>query len=291
MENWTTGFYQDDLNVHYESYCKIDENAAKEKVTNYKQLNNLYVLLYIIKGECSIKTGGFSVKAKENSLILAKPQQLFFYSFLKKNIFEYVIIDIQPALLRKQIGDKSFSRAFDYFTNENSVIDLNNSEFLLVKHLLNSVVYLSMYSLGRCHFESKILSIISELNIIYDTRQMSEDSIYVSESIPVEVINYILSHYTEKLTYSLLAEKFFTSISTINVIVKNFTGKTLKEYITKLRMEDAKHMIDDGYLSLSKIAEYCGYKEYSAFYRAYKKYFGNEPRTDKKPKKRWPLSK
>lgn len=292
MENWTTGFYQDDLNVHYENYCKIDKNVIDNKVTNYKEtLNSLYVLLYVNKGECDIKTSAFSGKVKENSLVLVKPQQLFLYSFSKNKVFEYVVIDIQPTLLKKQIGDKKLARAFDFFTNENSVIDLDKSEFLLVKHLLNAVMYLTMYSLGRCHFESKILSIISELCIICDANQMSEDSVNGSESIPVEVINYILAHYTEKLTYSLLAEKFFTSASTINVIVKNFTGKTLKEFITKLRMEDAKHMIDDGLLSLSKIAEYCGYKEYSAFYKAYIKYFGNVPKKDKKPKKRWPLSK
>lgn len=292
MENWTTGFYQDDLNIHYEQYCIIDKAANGVKGANYKKtLNSLYVLLYIKKGECDIKTSGFSGKAKENSLVLIKPQQLFLYSFSKNNVYEYVIIDIQPALLNKQIGDKRFSRAFDYFTNENCIIDLNKSEFLLVKHLLNSVVYLTMYSLGRCHFESKILSIISELCVICDSIQMSDDSAFCTESIPVKVINYILAHYTEKLTYGLLAEKFFTSESTINVIVKNFTGRTLKEFITKLRMEDAKHMIDDGYLSLSKIAEYCGYKEYSAFYKAYKKYFGYVPKTDKKPKRRWPLSK
>lgn len=291
MENWTTGFYQDDLNVYYEEYCKINKKELKEKSTNYKTLNNLYVLLYVIKGECEIKIGSFSGKVKENSLVLAKPQQLFYYSFLKNNIFEYTVIDIQPELLRKQVGDKNFSRAFEYFVNENSIIDLDKSEFLLVKNLLNSVVYLNKYSLGRCHFEAKILSVISELCIICDVNQMSEDNSCLSESIPVQVIDYIFTHYTEKLTYSLLAENFFTSVSTISVIVKNFTGRTLKEFITKLRMEDAKHMIDDGYLSLSKIAEYCGYKEYSAFYRAYQKYYGNVPRIDKKPKKRWPLSK
>ena len=291
MENWTTGFYQDDLNVYYEEYCIINKSEVKQKSTNYKRLNNLYVLLYVIKGGCELKIGEFSGKVKENSLVLAKPQQLFYYSFLKNNIFEYTVIDIQPALLRKQIGDKKFSRAFEYFVNENSIIDLDKSEFLLVKNLLNSVVYLNKYSLGRCHFESKVLSIISELDIICDIHQMSGDSFSLSESIPVQVIDYIFAHYTEKLTYTLLADKFFTSVSTISVIVKNFTGNTLKEFITRLRMEDAKHMIDDGYLSLSKIAEFCGYKEYSAFYRAYQKYYGNVPKIDKKPKKRWPLSK
>ena len=100
-----------------------------------------------------------------------------------------------------------------------------------------------------------------------------------------------MTHYTEKITYQLLAEKFFTSPSTVAVIIKNFKGITLKEYITELRMEDAEHMLKNGQISLYKIAEFCGYKEYSAFYKAYKKYFGVVPKINKKKKKRWPLSK
>ena len=111
------------------------------------------------------------------------------------------------------------------------------------------------------------------------------------ENVPVLIMDYIITHYTEKITYQLLADKFFTSPSTVAVIIKNFKGKTLKEYITELRMEDAEHMLKNGQISLYKIAEFCGYKEYSAFYKAYKKYFGVVPKANKPKKKRWPLSK
>ena len=202
------------------------------------------------------------------------------------------LIDIQPTVLKKQVGDKNFARAFDVFGKRNEIIDLSANEFSLVKQLLDSVLLATTDSLGRCHVEAKVLSTISELSIISDYKHDSdEENKPHKENVPVLIMDYIMTHYTEKITYQLLADKFFTSPSTVAVIIKNFKGKTLKEYITELRMEDAVHMLKNGDVSLYKIAEFCGYKEYSAFYKAYKKYFGVVPKTNKKKKKRWPLSK
>jgi len=292
MNNWTTGFFQDDLNVFYEEYFYVKKEHSKDIVWPYKTLKNLYVLFYVINGECELKYDDFKGTIKKNSLVLVRPQQLFQYTFKKDKQFEYLIIDIQPTVLKKQIGDKNFARAFDVFGNRNEIIDLNTSEFSLVKQLLDSVLLATTDSLGRCHVETKVLSTISELSIISDYKHDSdEENKPHKENVPVLIMDYIITHYTEKITYQLLADKFFTSPSTVAVIIKNFKDQTLKEYITELRMEDAKHMLKNGQISLYKIAEFCGYKEYSAFYKAYKKYFGVVPKANKPKKKRWPLSK
>ncbi len=291
MRNWETVSFHDDLNVFYNNYQTIFEIQDGGGVANYKSFNNLYVLLYIKNGESEIKVGNFSGIVKKNSLVVVKIQEFFKYVFRWKKPFEYLLIDIHPSVFKKQIGDKYFARAFDYFKNDRAIIDLNSSEFALTKQLLDSVAVATKTSQGRCHIEAKVLSIISELCVISDPYQQPLDTKPTKDNIPVLILEYIRTHYTEKITYELLAEKFYTSISTVSVIIKNFTGKTLKEYVTLLRMRDAKNMISQGLLPINKIAELCGYKEYSAFYRAYQKYYGVLPKEDKSHMKRWPLSK
>ncbi len=275
MNNWTTGFFQDDLNVFYEEYFYVKEENSKDIICPYKTFNSLYVLFYVINGECELKYDDFKGTIKKNSLVLVRPQQLFQYTFKKDKQYEYLIIDIQPTVLKNQIGDKNFARCFDVFAKKNEIIDLSASEFSLVKQLLDSVTLATTDSLGRCHIEAKVLSTISELSVISDYKHDSdEENKPHKENVPVLIMDYIITHYTEKITYQLLADEFFTSPSTIAVIIKNFIGKTLKEYITELRMEDAEHMLKNGDVSLYKIAEFCGYKEYSGFYKVYVKFLG-----------------
>ena len=82
-------------------------------------LKNLYVLFYVINGECELKFDDFKGTIKKNSLVLVRPQQLFQYTFKKDKQYEYLVIDIQPTVLKKQIGDKNFARAFDVFGKKN----------------------------------------------------------------------------------------------------------------------------------------------------------------------------
>jgi len=107
MNNWTTGFFQDDLNVFYEEYFYVKKEHSKDIVWPYKTLKNLYVLFYVINGECELKYDDFKGTIKKNSLVLVRPQQLFQYTFKKDKQFEYLIIDIQPTVLKKQVGDLS----------------------------------------------------------------------------------------------------------------------------------------------------------------------------------------
>ncbi len=50
MGNWTTGFYQDDINVYYEEYCVIDKSVIKQKSTNYgkKMVNRKSITIYCL---------------------------------------------------------------------------------------------------------------------------------------------------------------------------------------------------------------------------------------------------
>ena len=113
MRNWETVSFHDDLNVFYNNYRVIEEKLVNSGIANYKTFDNLYVLLYIIDGEGEIKVGKFSGIAKKNSLVVVKPQELFYYVFRGKNQFEYLLIDIHPSVFKKQIGDKYFARAFE----------------------------------------------------------------------------------------------------------------------------------------------------------------------------------
>ncbi len=89
--------------------------------------------------------------------------------------------------------------------------------------------------------------------------------------------DYISRHYLEKITLQTISDKFFVSFNTINAIVKQYSGKTFKSYLTSCRLKTANDLLDSGNHSISAIAKLSGFSEYSSFIKAYKKAYGIAP--------------
>jgi two-component system response regulator YesN len=60
---------------------------------------------------------------------------------------------------------------------------------------------------------------------------------------------------------------------------KSEMNMTLSEYITQVRMQEAKRLITATDEKLSLIAEKVGYSDVSYFSNVFKKYYGNSPRS------------
>ena len=60
-------------------------------------------------------------------------------------------------------------------------------------------------------------------------------------------------------------------------IIKELFDSSLSELIVRQRMNCALSFITESDMALSDIAQRVGYNSYSAFYKAFKKYYGATP--------------
>lgn len=287
--NYTTGFFQKDLNVYYKLYDVIDKELSKNHDSvNYKFDDNLYRLFCVFKGECVVRTANGKETVKENTVVLISPEENFKYKFDYETTFEYLFVDVHPNTF-KNIDDKDFYRPFSILNESEKTI--NFTKYPILKAMLEGLAYSCTHNGSRCHIEPRVQAIFSELCIICDN--IYPQKVVANESLPVKLVYYVKTHYAENITYKLLKDKFFVSAPTINTIIKNFAGVTLNEFITNLRLNNALNMIKDGFIdSTAKVSELSGFNNYSTFYRAFKKKYGVTPNELKKlDKKYWPLSK
>ena len=77
----------------------------------------------------------------------------------------------------------------------------------------------------------------------------------------------------------MLAEKFYMSKFYICRCFRNATGLTIHEYIRRKRLTKVRELKNTG-KSISEAALEAGFHDYSSFYRAYVKEYGNQPRKD-----------
>lgn len=92
-----------------------------------------------------------------------------------------------------------------------------------------------------------------------------------------DVVSYIESHLSEKITLSDTAQRFFVSESTIGQTFQKKMHVSFYHYVTQRRLIAAKSMMLED-TNLDTLSVKVGFSDYSTFYRAFKKEFGISPR-------------
>lgn len=98
-----------------------------------------------------------------------------------------------------------------------------------------------------------------------------------------EILNYLDEHFTENITLISLSERFYISEYYLCHLFKEYTGRTLNEYISRLRVERAKLLLSDG-VSVSRAWQMAGFGSDSSFNRAFRENVGCSAREWKSKK-------
>lgn len=93
------------------------------------------------------------------------------------------------------------------------------------------------------------------------------------------LLEYINRHYTENLKIAELAKSEHLSVSRFREVFRATFGCAPSEYITGLRLRHAMDLLSTTDLSISEIAELCGYGDVMYFMRLFRKKTGMSARS------------
>ena len=96
-----------------------------------------------------------------------------------------------------------------------------------------------------------------------------------------EVISYIEKNYSGRISLEETAKEFHISTSTLSKLFYNKLHISFYHFVTQRRLINSKLKIEEG-SSMEEAALSCGFCDYSAFYRAFKKEFGISPKEYRK---------
>lgn len=91
-------------------------------------------------------------------------------------------------------------------------------------------------------------------------------------------IEWMKTSYNEELTREYMAERLAVSPGYFSVIFKKHTGLSPIQYLNKIRMDHAKHLLKNTKLPVKWIAEQVGFEDSFYFARIFSKETGMAPR-------------
>ena len=104
---------------------------------------------------------------------------------------------------------------------------------------------------------------------------------YINKNINIspyiqKALTYIDKNLSNELTIRTIADNIYVSPSFLAHKFRDELNISIHRYVTEKRFSTMRKLLNKGE-SLSTAAKNCGFNDYSNFYRAYKKYYGEKP--------------
>ena len=173
---------------------------------------------------------------------------------------------------------------------DDKLIEPLNSGHLMISPEIKDTVKEQCEQLARVYAaeidksESKITSQIRKkiilLQFIHELWKKGfivENDTTGRNTVEKEMVSYIQQNYTGKILLREFGEQFHLSEKYISRYFKEHFHITLSQYVTYLRLEHAKQMLQETDISVTEVAMQSGYQNISYFIRSFKKTYGVSP--------------
>lgn len=121
-----------------------------------------------------------------------------------------------------------------------------------------------------------LANLILLLQKLCETFEQTRHTTPQPQSAEYRIIRYINHNLEKDLSVQTLCNIFYISRSQLNRRFMDATNTPVGRYIMIKRMLLARRLLMEGQKA-TEIFTQCGYSDYSAFYRAYKNYYGYSP--------------
>ena len=96
-------------------------------------------------------------------------------------------------------------------------------------------------------------------------------------TVEKEMVSYIQQNYTGTISLKKFGEQFHLSEKYVSQYFKEHFHITLSKYVTYLRLEHAKQLLQNSDIPVTEVAMLSGYQNVSYFIRSFKKTYGVSP--------------
>ncbi len=241
-------------------------------------------IFFCVKGECKISVNNFTYILKENSLlflpsgtayILEKGDEEvllaginFDFTYSKSQYTTPIVPARQKYIRENRFEDIVFSDA--EVLNRELFLEKQNQLYPYIKSMLDE------YESKLLFFGEKCSAILKFVLAEIARNALSPPLSSTGKTVQA-VIGYIQAHFGENISNASIGHELNFHPNYLNRIMILHTGKSLHRYLMEYRLKNAIDMLQFTAMSISQIAEKCGFSDISRFSKFFKSETGHTP--------------
>lgn len=249
-------------------YCHHTRDAVPNPLDFPMQVHNQFEILYVISGRGGFLVEGTRYALSSGDIMIMRQAETHKLIISPDEPYERIAVHFSPALF-SPFGPQLLAPFLDRPLG-------HGNHFSGAKYpALCSAFRDFDFSDSRVqypHIFARLLLFLSELADVYEAEH--RDALLQNDSS--ELVGYVNAHLFEALSVDSVSRQFMKSTAQIARDFKKATGSPMRTYIRIKRLLAAQAMLRRGDMP-TKVCTACGFNDYSAFFRAFRAYFGYSP--------------
>ena len=253
-----------------------DMSFAIEKYTynsrvsmNSAHYHDHYEILYVMENERRIVVNNQTYTLKSDTIALIPPYTPHRTVTGGKGPETRILVNFKESFVR-WIIEKLNVDFLSCFNPASAVIELGELGDEIRDMLLKLC---SLTERDECYKDSRSMLVLAD--ILMAISALTGERPYNRSFF--DIIKYIETHYSEKITLESLSSRFFMSKYTFLRKFKAHTGMGLPAYVNEIRLINARNMLASG-AKVTEAAMACGFESLSNFDRVFRGEMGMSPR-------------
>ena len=266
------------MNSIYEPHLKfIDENkpigcSILQSLNNGRiHYHDTLEILYFLEGDCYVINGNDELYAKAGDIIVVNSGDIHCVNCGQKTA-KYILLQIGYNFC-KSAGFRYWEYTFKKQFCDRKIADLITD--ILEQNNAKNDFFLETIKV-------KVLNLILELFKNFTVNNQQNSTYNSKLKLTKKIIKYIQAHIDEAITIEDIASYYGYTRFHISRVFKEATGTTVLDYISFVKVEEAKKLLKKSDESIAEIATKCGFSSQGYFCKIFKKYENISPNEYKK---------
>ena len=278
--------------MEYIGICANKREDANPTPENYPaHSHGSYELFLPLSGACEFEVADNTFTAPRGSVMLFSPDEPHRLLVRSGQPLAYLYVQFTPDYLPR---DREMTDCMDSLFNARAegagnLRMLGRESFAYLHAALNRLCEVSGEHVHEDFYRilrPALIEVAQYGTPISPTLRMRMSKPTPKSTLVDEIAEYIAAHYAVIEDLSFVREQFHYSAVHVNTLFRQQLGVSLWRYVLHIRLDRACDMLVNG-IHASEAALSCGFKDYSTFYRMFKKCYGITHtecrRTGKKP--------
>ena len=234
--------------------------------------HNTYELYYLLEGSRKYFIDSSLLQLEQGDLLIIPPGILHKSVGDADGLYSRILINARPDVFNKNILNGFLTQ------NAGSIWQIPSNRRLHFETLLEKIEYETIKK--DEHSEYLVNAYLNELLIFLIRVNNGAEFVSISNETDRtigEAIKYIRENYDKHINLDILSEYVNVSKTYFCKVFKKKIGEGYSDYITKVRINEAKKLLVKTDLTVTQIALKCGYNDSSYFTSSFKKMIGITP--------------